>query len=222
MYFDRLRADTDIFTTFEGDNTVLLQLTAKSRLTYFKRQFGRLDWWDTLKYISSIASSNISQLNPIVTRNTDKDHLLSDEFLLDAFTYREEYSLRTLAMRLSKKIKGGKDSYEAFLDTQVHLIDMAKAYIDRLVLEQFIKTIDETNNKDLKDILIPIKNLYALNTIEKNKGWYLENGYINGSKSLAISKLVLKLCKQLKEESQYLVDAFDIPKYMTERALKFY
>ena len=48
-----------------------------------------------------------------------------------------------------------------------------------------------------------------------------ENDYINGSKSKAINKLVLKLCKELKEESQYLVDAFDIPKYMTERALKF-
>jgi len=222
MYFDRLKADTDIFTTFEGDNTVLLQLTAKSRLTYFKHHFGRLDWWDTLKYISSIASSNISQLNPIVTRNTSEDHLLSDEFQLDAFTYREEFSLRTLAMRLSKKIKNGMDSYEAFLETQVHLIDMAKAYIDRLVLELFIKAIDTEENIDLQDILVSLKNLYALNSIEKNKGWYLEHGYINGSKSKAINKQVLKLCKALKEESQYLVDAFDIPKYMTERALKFY
>jgi len=99
---------------------------------------------------------------------------------------------------------------------------MAKAYIDRLVLESFIKAIDEQENKEVKEILESLKNLYALNTIEKNKGWYLEHDYINGSKSIAINKLVLKLCKELKEDSQYLVDAFDIPKYMTERALKFY
>jgi len=222
MYFDRLKADTDIFTTFEGDNTVLLQLTAKSRLTYFKRQFGRLNWWDTLKYISSIASSNVTQLNPIITRNTSKEHLLSDEFQLEAFTYREEFSLRTLALRLSKKIRGGMDSYEAFLETQVHLIDMAKAYIDRVVLEQFINAINKQEDKELKGVLESLKNLYALHLIEKNRGWYLEHGYINGSKSLAINKLVAKLCKELKEESKCLVDAFDIPKYMTERALKFY
>ena len=222
MYFDRLKADTDIFTTFEGDNTVLLQLAAKSRLTYFKHQFGKLDWWDTLKYISSIASSNINQLNPLVTRNTSEEHLLSDEFQLEAFTYREEFSLRTLAMRLRKRIKSGAKSYDAFLQTQVHVIDVAKAYIDRLVLETFIKTIAKEENKDLKEILVSLKNLYALHTIQKNRGWYLEHGYINGSKSIAINKLVLKLCKELKEESQYLVDAFDIPEYMTDRALKFY
>ena len=105
---------------------------------------------------------------------------------------------------------------------QVHLIDMASAYIDRIVLERFIATIDEQENKSVKEILTSLKNLYALHRIEENKGWYLEHDYISGSKSLAINKLVQKLCKELKEESQHLVDAFDIPKHMTETALKFY
>jgi acyl-CoA oxidase len=61
----------------------------------------------------------------------------------------------------------------------------------------------------------------VLHRIETHKGWYLEHDYISGSKSLAINKLVSKLCKELKDESQHLVDAFDIPKYMTERAMKF-
>lgn len=222
MYFDLLKADSDIFTTFEGDNTVLLQLTAKSRLTYFKKQFGKMDWWDTLKYISSIASKNLSELNPLVTRDISENHLLSDEFQLAAFTYREEYSLRTLAIRLSKRIKSGMDSYDAFLSVQVHLIDMASAYIDRIVLERFIATIHEQEDESVKEILSSLKSLYALYRIEENKGWYLEHDYISGSKSLAIHKIVQKLCKELKEESKHLVNAFDIPKHMTESALKFY
>jgi len=222
MYFDKLKADSDIFTTFEGDNTVLLQLTAKSRLTYFKKQFGRLNWWDTLKYISTIASSTVSQLNPVVTRNIGEVHLLSDDFQLAAFQYREEYSLRSLALRLNKRIKNGADSYDAFLATQVHLVDMATAYIERVVLNKFTSSINQQSNSALKPILKDLKNLFALHCIEKNRAWYLEHGYISGAKSLAINKLVLKLCKQLKAESKFLVDAFDIPNYMTERALKFY
>jgi hypothetical protein len=35
-----LKADTDVFTTFEGDNTVLLQLAAKNLLTDFQDEFG--------------------------------------------------------------------------------------------------------------------------------------------------------------------------------------
>ena len=38
-----LKADTDVFTTFEGDNTILLQLAAKNLLTDYKDAFGELD-----------------------------------------------------------------------------------------------------------------------------------------------------------------------------------
>ena len=41
--FAALKADSDVFTTFEGDNTVLLQLVAKSLLTGFRRQFGDMN-----------------------------------------------------------------------------------------------------------------------------------------------------------------------------------
>src|SRR3954449_11331835 len=41
--FAALKADTDVFTTFEGDNTVLLQLTAKNLLTDYKDQVSDLD-----------------------------------------------------------------------------------------------------------------------------------------------------------------------------------
>src|SRR3954466_11918126 len=41
--FAALRADTDVFTTFEGDNTVLLQLCANNLLTDYRDQFGELD-----------------------------------------------------------------------------------------------------------------------------------------------------------------------------------
>ena len=34
--FAALKADTDVFTTFEGDNTILLQLVAKNLLTDYK------------------------------------------------------------------------------------------------------------------------------------------------------------------------------------------
>ena len=39
----QLRADVDVFTTFEGDNTVLLQLAAKGLLTDYQAMWGDLD-----------------------------------------------------------------------------------------------------------------------------------------------------------------------------------
>jgi len=221
MYFTDLKADTDIFTTFEGDNTVLLQLTAKSRLSYFRQAFGKMSMWDTIKYVSEIASTGVAELNPVTKRNTNIEHLLSDEFQLAVFQYREEYSLRSVAMRLSKRIKGGMDSYQAFLETQVHLVDMATAYIDKIVLEQFIEKLKTVENSKIKESLCNLKDLFALHTIEQNKGWYLENEVFAPSKSKAISKQVKKLIKVVKNDSTPLTNAFNIPSQMIVNALEF-
>jgi acyl-CoA oxidase len=40
---DALKNDTEIYTTFEGDNTVLMQLVAKNRLSEFRKSFGKMD-----------------------------------------------------------------------------------------------------------------------------------------------------------------------------------
>jgi hypothetical protein len=45
-----LKADTDVFTTFEGDNTVLLQLVSKELLTSYGDHFGDLDVLGTVRF----------------------------------------------------------------------------------------------------------------------------------------------------------------------------
>jgi len=47
-----LKADTDVFTTFEGDNTVLLQLVAKGLLTNFRDEFGSMDTVGMVRYVA--------------------------------------------------------------------------------------------------------------------------------------------------------------------------
>jgi acyl-CoA oxidase len=54
--------------------------------------------------------------------------------------------------------------------------------------------------------------LYALSQIERNKGWYLEDGYMEGVKTKAIRKIVNQLCWEIRPDSVSLVEAFDIPK----------
>ena len=127
--FADMKADSEIFTTFEGDNTVLLQLVAKTRLGEFKDSFGNMGLMGTMKFVTDIASTTISELNPIITRNVDRKHLLSRSFYTAAFKYREEYLTRLVAQRLSKRVKGGMDSFEAVIECQPMMVDMGKAYI---------------------------------------------------------------------------------------------
>ncbi len=47
-----LKADTDVFTTFEGDNTVLLQLVAKGLLTNYQSDFADLGTLATARFVA--------------------------------------------------------------------------------------------------------------------------------------------------------------------------
>jgi acyl-CoA oxidase len=46
--------------------------------------------------------------------------------------------------------------------------------------------------------------------LKKNKGWYLEDGYMEAVKTKAIRKMVNQLCWEIRPDVS-LVKAFDIP-----------
>lgn len=208
---DALKNDTEIYTTFEGDNTVLMQLVAKNRLSEFRKEFGEMNAFGIINYVYDQAKTVISQKNPFATRNTDETHLLDKEFHINAFQYREKQILNSAAKRLKKLIDEGLDSYDAFNVVQHQMIEVAQAYLERVVLEQFYTEIEKTKDENCKSILTELCQLFALSQIEKNKGWFLEDGYMEGVKTKAIRKMVNQLCWELRPNAVALVDAFDIP-----------
>jgi acyl-CoA oxidase len=208
---ERLKNDTDIYTTFEGDNTVLLQLVAKSRLTEFKQEFSNMGMFGILNFVAEQASSSLAELNPFFTRNTDEEHLLDFDFHLEAFKHRERDILVSAAQRLKKHISSGMDSFDAFNVSQHHLVEVGMAHIERVIVEKFIEQVNQTKDAGCKAVLTKLCQLFALSQIEKNKGWYLESGYMEGSKTKAIRKLVNQLCWDVRQEAVPLCDAFKIP-----------
>ena len=208
---DRLKNDTDVYTTFEGDNTVLMQLVAKSRLSEFKKEFSDINLFGVLSYVASQAKTSLSEMNPLTVRNTDPEHLLDFEFYLNAFRYRERDILTSAARRIKKHLDNGMDSFDAFNQTQYHMVNVGFAYIERLILEQFIAQVKKTEDEGCKMILTKLCQFFALSQMEKNKGWYLEHDYMAGVKTKAIRKMINQLCLEVRENAVPLVNAFEIP-----------
>ncbi|WP_372369196.1 acyl-CoA dehydrogenase [Candidatus Uabimicrobium sp. HlEnr_7] len=209
--FADLKADSEIFTTFEGDNTVLMQLVAKGLLADLKQQFHEMNWWAMVKYIANQAAVVVMELNPITTRNTDEDHLRSQSFHVEALTYREKSLLVSVAKRLKHRIENGMDSFDAFIECQNHLVALAKACMERVICERFQVEIANHANDSLKPILEKLCTLFSLNCIANDRAWYIESGYIEVAKSKAILRQVSKLCLELKPQAVHLVNAFAIP-----------
>ena len=209
-----LKADTDVFTTFEGANAVLYQLVAKGLLSRFRDQFGELNLWRALQYLGERAETSITELNPIVTRRTDTEHLLDPQFQLAALSYREERLLRSAALRVRSRLQDGVDSFRAITEVQDHLVTLARAHVERSILGHFDAGVAAAPSPELSDALRLAASLFALSRIEADRGWFLESGYLEGNKARAIRALVGELCSELRELAPALVDSFGIPELL--------
>ncbi|GAB5555748.1 MAG: acyl-CoA dehydrogenase [Saprospiraceae bacterium] len=209
--FAALKADSDIFTTFEGDNTVLMQLVAKGVLSQFKQAFHEEGNMAVLRILTQRITVAINEQNPLIIRNTDSSHLRGQDFQLNAFRYREQRLLTSLANRLRGLIKSGKSAHEAGLLAQTHLLKLADAFIEKVVLESFITKENALEDANLKEVLGQLRAMYALTCIEKHGAWYLEQDYIANVKSKAIRKSIDQLCAELRPEVLALVESFGIP-----------
>lgn len=208
---DDLKNDTEIYTTFEGDNTVLMQLTAKNRLSEFRKQFGEMNVSSIFNYVLDQAKTTITEKNPFATRNTDEQHLKDNNFHLHAFQYREKAIVNSAARRFKRLIDDGLDAFDAANVMHPHMIQISDSYLDRVFLEQFQEKLNTVTDQGLKEVLERLYNLFALNKIEEHKAWYLEQGYMEGVKTKAVRKLVSQLCWEIRQDAVPLVDAFDIP-----------
>ncbi|MEQ9441261.1 MAG: acyl-CoA dehydrogenase [Cyclobacteriaceae bacterium] len=217
---DRLKNDTDIYTTFEGDNTVLMQLVAKSRLAEFKKAFADINFFGMVNYIADKARINLAEKNPIAIRETSRDHLLDPTFHTKAFQYREARILKSAATRFKYYLDEGMDSFDAFNQTQYHMLQVGYAYMERVILEQFLEGIQQVEDEASREVLTQVCQLFALSQIEQHKGWYLENGYMEGIKTKAIRREINQLCWELRKEAAGLVEAFGIPEKLLPELIK--
>jgi acyl-CoA oxidase len=218
----KLRADTDVFTTFEGDNTILMQLVAKGRLTDLRDSFGALDQIGTARYVAGIALETvvektsmrqfIERLRDAVPGNDDDDAgLLDPEYHLSMFRWREDHITQSVARRIQNGVSRGGDAVEVFSAAQDHVISSAWAHAERLVLEAFLTKLSNVPDGSNKQVLQLVCALYALSAIEADRAWFLEHGRLSTARSKAITSMVNELCRRLRPYAVDLVDAFGVP-----------
>ena len=189
-----LKADTDVFTTFEGDNTVLLQLVAKGLLTGYRDTFGSLEGWGKVGFIADMvretvlertaARALIARLVDAVPGRDDEVPMLDRGWQLKMFEFREKHSLEGAIRRLRKNsTTEGMAPFDMFNDVQDHVLKTAQTHIDRVVLEAFVAGVDRTEDADAKVLLDKLCDLYALSTIEADKAWFLEHGQLTPARA---------------------------------------
>jgi acyl-CoA oxidase len=216
-----LKADTDVFTTFEGDNTVLLQLVAKGLLTNYKSDFDDLGTLATARFIAeqfvggvierTAARAVIERLAAAAPGRDDETALFDRGWQVRAFEDREAHVLDGLARRLRRAASGEADPFAVFNDAQDHVLRAARVHVDRVVLEAFVAAADRCTDPGAKVLLERVCDLYVLSNIEADLAWFLQHGRLTATRAKSVTSAVNALCAQLRPHAQTLVDGFAIP-----------
>ena len=209
--FAALKADTEVFTTFEGANLVLYQLVAKGLLSRYRGEMGDMSLRGALRYLGERAETSITDLNPVQTRRTDSEHLRDVDLHLSAMRYREKRLLRSAALRMRARLRDGMDSFDSANEVQTHLVALTRAHVERVIAETFADTISNAPAGRLRNALERLRVLDALSRLEADRGWFLESGYFEASKSRAIRSEVDEVCREVADEADLLTAGFGIP-----------
>ncbi|XP_050889721.1 acyl-coenzyme A oxidase 2, peroxisomal-like [Lathyrus oleraceus] len=175
--FGSLRNDHDIFQTFEGDNTVLLQQVAGDLLKQYQKIFKGGTLAVTWNYLRDSMSSYLSQPNPVTARWESQDHLRNPKFQLDAFRYRKSRLLHSIAVRLQKHSKSLGD-FGACNKCLNHLLTLAESYIESAILAKFIEAMQSCPDPSAQAALKLACDLYALDRIWNDIGTYRNVDYV--------------------------------------------
>lgn len=212
--FGQLRNDHDIYQTFEGDNTVLIQQLGGFLLKRFSQQFKGQLLTDGIKYIRKQMGVLVRDRNPVITRISTKKHLRNPDFQLQAFEYRTAKLLQTIASEIQSN-KKRLGVFQAWNECIPKMVRLGRAYIEQFTLEEFVKTVEQhENDPEIHSILKMTCDLYALSCMKNNIGDFLD--LIKRNKAKAIGTLVEQLCEDMREHAVSLVDAFEIPDFVLD------
>jgi acyl-CoA oxidase len=219
-----LKADTDVFTTFEGDNTVLMQLVAKTLLTNFQTEFGDLDTIATVRFVAEQvveqvvertgARALVQRLVDAVPGVDEEASLFDRDYQRSLLHWREKHVLEGVARRLRKGMSEGADAFDVFNSVQDHVLLVAHAHIEARILDAFVDAVDQIEESSTKALLSRLCDLHALSVMERERAWFLEHGRFTPIRSKSVISAVNEVCRQLRPYAEPLVDSFGIPTEM--------
>ncbi|MDT5182123.1 MAG: acyl-CoA oxidase [Mycobacterium sp.] len=218
-----LRADTDVFTTFEGDNHVLIQLVAKELLTAYADDIKGMSPVEWVRFAANFAGERVLKRTAAETiiqtildtrqDNEEEGSLFNRGTQLKMFEDREEYMISTVGRRLQGKSKE-MSPFDAFNAVQDHVLHAAQAHIDRIILEAFVSGIDSCEDDEARKILGLVCDLYALSVMEDDKAWFVEHRFLSTERAKAVTRGINERCRTLRPYAETLVDGFGIPEQL--------
>jgi acyl-CoA oxidase len=214
-----LRADLDVYATFEGDNTVLLQLVGKRLLADYAAEFNGIDGMGVARLVVERAADAVLYKTPLsrVAQSIQDTgsvrraalHLREEAAQRELLTDRVELMVAEVAGALRPALKMTPTAAADVFNAHQHeLIEAARAHAELLQWEAFTKALHGVTEPGTLAVLTWVRDLYGLSTVEKNLAWYLINGRLSAQRARTVTGYIDRLVARLRPHAQDLVDSF--------------
>ncbi len=218
--FTQLRADLDIYATFEGDNNVLLQLVAKRLLADYAKSLKGAD----AKAIAGLVAQQVGDAafnrsglraftqNVVDFGSTARSigYVRGTDGQRQLLTDRVQTMVAELAARLRGIAKlTPAEGAALFNANQNELIEAAYAHTELLEWEAFTEGVESITDPGTRTVLTWLRDLYGFTLIEKHAAWYLIHGRLSPARASAVTDYIDdRLLPRLRPHALDLVDAF--------------
>jgi acyl-CoA oxidase len=214
-----LRADLDIYVTFEGDNNVLLQLVGKRLLTDYAKQFKGATGVDLAKFAAGQVAGkayNEGGIRRVGQNLRDlagvgagvealKDHDTQRVLLQD----RVDTMVAAIGAELNKVRRAAPaEQAAAFNAHQDELIEAARAWGELQQWQAFTAGLDGVTDAGTRQVLGWLHSLFTFSLFEKHLSWYLTHGRISARRGQAVTAYIYRLLERLRPHTLDLIAAF--------------
>ncbi|KAL4273814.1 hypothetical protein GQ457_13G006260 [Hibiscus cannabinus] len=198
-----LKGEFDVQSTFEGDNTILMQQVSKALFAEYIAVRRRN------KGFKALGLGHMNKNRPVIPSQLTSTALRCSEFQMDALCLRERDLLNRFAFDVSKCRAKGASAEQAFIMCYQLGEDLSRAFSERAIFQTFLEAEATLPAGSLKDVLGTLRSLYALNCTEDSS--YIRYGYLSVDNGASVRREITRMCGELRPHALALVTSFGIP-----------
>ena len=220
----QLREDHDVFTTFEGDNTVLRQQAALHLLRVYEQNLENHGFLSgAAARVRDAVEYGFMPSNPVDASITEASRLRHPRFVSHCLRWRVLRLTRSLARRFNAKraellaerpeMRSGHASFEAWAALVPHACELSDAYAESFCYHAFVDMCAWVKGRDAAcgAAFRLLADLYGLQCLLKHMETYRNSEKFSPAKARAIRRTRDALCADSRLLATALVDAFGIP-----------
>eukprot|EP01121_Diplochlamys_sp_Union-15-3_P017458 TRINITY_DN6146_c0_g1_i1.p1 TRINITY_DN6146_c0_g1~~TRINITY_DN6146_c0_g1_i1.p1 ORF type:complete len:676 (+),score=120.30 TRINITY_DN6146_c0_g1_i1:43-2028(+) len=211
-----LYADYIPACTYEGDNVVLIQQTARYLLKCFSTVQEGKSLQGNVRYLETA----LKKLKQRCAAKTNED-FVHPALQLEIYQHRAARLLTEVASSLASELKSGITFYEAWNAVMPDFYRMTRAHCYYIMLVSFTEAVDNAP-REIHEILSLMRDLFAFYHIERDVADFVEDGYLNNDQVNIVKKNVRRLLSIIRRDAVALVDAFNFSDAMLNSALGRY